>query len=122
MDDFLQRWSLPAFGIAAALYTLVTFANVGTVKAMVFSKRNAIPASTVLTVHLQFLTALLVLMWAATAVYPSLPAWMQGMWFRGRGSRSSTLDLIFLLGLGLMSHFEQKRIYLERDTEPEVAS
>jgi hypothetical protein len=119
--DMLAHFSWGWFAFTAAVYTAIVFSS-STFRndAMVFSKRNAVPASTVFIEHLKFLTTLLVLMWIASAVYSRLPAWMTEMWIRSRGSYYSDLDIVLFLSMFGLAFYEHRRIYVEADTESEV--
>jgi hypothetical protein len=119
--DMLAHFSWGWFAFTAAVYTAIVFSS-STFRndAMVFSKRNAVPASTVFIEHLKFLTTLLVLMWIASAVYSRLPAWITDMWIRSRGSYYSDLDVVLLFSMIGLSLYEHGRIYVEADTEMEA--
>ena len=119
-DDPLQHWSLLWFLAIAVFYTGLAFAFISRFGGKVFSERNAIPPSRVLTVHLQFLTLLLVVMWIGTALYPSLPIGMTDAWIKARGSSYSDVDVLLLVIMAAMGVVERRRIYLERDTDSEV--
>jgi hypothetical protein len=115
-ENFTWYW----FAIMAAVYTLLAFSCVGFKSAMVFSKRNAIPTSTVWTEHLKFLTILLVLMWIGTAVCPSAPGWMKDKWIPSRSSKNSDLDFVFLAAVVTLHFVEHRRIYAEAESEGEA--
>lgn len=118
--DLLEHFSWWQFGLLAGIYTFIVFTSSGyRSKAMVFSRRNAVPASTVWAVHLQFVLALLALMWTVTALYPHFPGWMTDTWIPGRSRRFSVLDLAFFLAMGGLCRSEHRRVYAEVETEGE---
>ena len=112
-EHFSWYW----FAAMMATYTFMVFTCAGFRSAMIFSKRNTIPAATVWSEHLKFLTILFVLMWTITAVYTDLPGWMkEGTWM-GRGSGESTVDLAFIAAMGGLHFLEHRRIYAESQKE-----
>ena len=121
-SDWLEHFSLLKFAIMAGIYSLLVFAT-GRRSGMIFSKRNAMPTSTVFAEHLKFLTILLLLLWAVTSLYPHLPEWSKAVRYTGRSDRgsSSGVDLGFLVAMIAMFVMERRRIYIEADTESEDA-
>jgi hypothetical protein len=111
-DHFSWYW----FAAMMATYTFMAFTCAGFRSAMIFSKRNTIPAVRVWSEHFKFLTILFVLMWIISAVYPDLPAWMKVTWMAGRGSKS-TVDLAFIAAILVLNFLEHRRIYAEAEPE-----
>jgi hypothetical protein len=118
-SDMLEHFSLLEYAIMAAIYSLLVFTGTGFKSAMVFSKRNTVPTTTIFSEHLKFLTILLVLTLTVAQLYPKLPQWSKEIWLNIHG-RSSALDLGFVLAMAVMYLFERRRIYVEADPESEA--
>jgi hypothetical protein len=75
--DPLASFSVWWYGGVAVVYSLLCLTMATRESARVFSKQNAMPVAEILTIHLKFLTFLLVMMWLAPFAYPHLPDWMK---------------------------------------------
>jgi hypothetical protein len=118
--DPMQSFSWWIFLGAALLFTAFAFSGILWKDGpFVFSKRNAKPISSVLKIHAEFLTVLLGLMWAVPFIYPTLPSWLTDT-FVVRGATVSTVDILFVVAMGMMHLIERRRIYEEVETEISV--
>lgn len=114
----LDHFSWARFAFSAGVYTFLAFASVGFRTGMAFSYRNAVPRSTILRVHLQYLAAFLLLFWATASLYPHFPAWITDHWIYSRhSSRDSDLDLLFFFAMLGMLFTEHRRIYIEAEDQ-----
>ena len=120
-SDLFDHFSLLRFAIVAAIYTFLAFTTGARRHAMPFSKKNALPTSTILSEHLKFLTILLLLLLAVTWLYPHLPEWSKQTAMSGRSGRggASGVDLGFFVAMAAIYHVERRRIYMEGETESE---
>jgi hypothetical protein len=110
--DPLQYFSWWIYAAVGAVYTVIEFGG-ELLGNEIFSKRNAKPLSAIFTIHLAFLTILLVLMRVAVFISPALPDWLtDAHHFRG-----SPLDGFFILAMVVMLKIEQRLIYVESDTD-----
>lgn len=111
--DPMQHFSWWVFLGAGLLFTANIFTGILWKNGpLVLSKRNAKPISSVLTIHAEFLVFLLVLMWGAPFLYPGLPGWMTDT-FTARGTEVSTVDLVFIVLMGIMHLIERRWVYQE---------
>ena len=116
----LDHFSWTRFVFFAGVYTFLAFASVGFRTGMAFSYRNAVPRSTILRMHLQYLAVFLLLFWATASLYPHLPAWITDQWIYSRhSSGDSDLDLVFFFAMLGMLFAEHRKIYVEAENEGE---
>jgi hypothetical protein len=109
--DPMQYFSWWFFLGAGLLFTINIFTGILWKNGpLVLSKRNAKSTSSVLTIHAEFLLVLFVLMWGAPFLYPALPGWMTDT-FYARGTTVSTVDVVFIVLMGIMHLIERRLIY-----------
>lgn len=109
--DPMQYFSWWVFLGAGILFTVNIFTGILWKNGpLVLSKRNAKPVSAVLTIHAEFLLVLFVLMRGAPFLYPVLPGWMTDT-FYARGTTVSTVDVVFIVLMGIMHLIERRWIY-----------
>ena len=103
----------PLYVGAAVFYTAVTFrGELRSSKARIFSRDNARPLSSILTIHALFLTALLISIWVARSVLPDLPEWLTDT-MNIYEAPMSGLELVFIFaGLG-MHYIELRLLYVD---------
>jgi hypothetical protein len=115
--DPMQYFSWWIFLGAGLLFTVNIFTGILWKNgSLVFSKRNAKPISSVLTIHAEFLLVLFVLMWGAPFLYPALPGWMTDT-FYARGTTVSTVDVVFIVLMGIMHLIERRLIYQDAEDD-----
>lgn len=93
---------------AALLYTALTFrGELPRREALIFSKDNARPLTSILTIHAAFLGALLAAIWMAIDSLPVLPSWLTTT-FNFHMAPMSGLELVFIVG-GIAMHYVERR-------------
>jgi hypothetical protein len=117
--DMLDHFSWERLAFIGTAYTFIAFAGIGFRTGMAFTYRNPMPRSTILRVHLRYLAALLLLVWATASLYPHLPAWMTDHWILLHRSRDSDLDMLFFSAVLGMLFAEHKRICVEAESKGE---
>jgi hypothetical protein len=120
-SDWLEQFSMLKFAVVAGVYTVLTFADGWRSRAMVFSQKNGVPGTTILTEHLKALTILLLLMLAVSWLYPHLPEWSKEIALSGRSGKGTGtgVDLAFYAATLGLYIWERLRIYIEVDTQSE---
>jgi hypothetical protein len=104
------------FAAISVFYTAMAFSGIMRRQdARVFSRQNAKPLSSILTIHFEFLALLWGLMWSASLFYPRLPVWITDTSISRRGY--TYLDLLFVLVMGVMYLIERRWIYLEAESD-----
>jgi hypothetical protein len=112
--DPLQQFSWSTFAAAGVFYSALQFSGVIYKEgALIFTTQNAKPLSAILTVHFQFLTLLLGLMWIAPFVYPHLSGWLTDT----VGRHGSGFDILFVFLMAVMHLIERRWIYLESESD-----
>jgi hypothetical protein len=115
--DPMQYFSWWVFLGAGLLFTAFTFTGILWKNGpLVLSKQNAKPVSSVLTIHTEFLLVLFVLTWGAPFLYPALPGWMTDT-FHARGTTVSTIDVVYIVLMGIMHLIERRWIYQESEDD-----
>ena len=103
--------------VVATLHTAYVF----TVDApWVFLRKNAVPASVIIPVHLSFVVLVLALLKLASFAYPFMPDWMT---YTSRG-RLSLLTLLFIIVGILLQKIETRFIYenLRQEIEEQLSA
>jgi hypothetical protein len=95
----ISSWS---YLLAAVFYTAYVFAAGAP---WVFRKKNVVPGSRIVAVHLGFVALLLALMKLTSLAYPFMPDWMTA----GR-PRGSLLDILLLIVAILLQKIESRFI------------
>lgn len=100
---------------AVLLYTALTFrGELPPGEASIFSKDNARPPTSVLTIHAVFLGGLLAAIWMAIDSLPVLPSWLTAT-FTFHEMPMSVLELGFILGGFAMHYIERRMLYVGVD-------
>jgi hypothetical protein len=115
--DPLQYFSWWVYGFTVVTYTALAFhGELPRKGALIFSRRNARSSQEIITIHLAFLLALLLLMRAAIYIYPILPDWMTDT-FNGRGSAHSAFDILFIVVMIALHYVERRWLYVDSETD-----
>lgn len=100
---------------AALLYTALTFrGELPRSEALIFSKDNARPPTSVVTIHAVFLGGLLAAIWMAIEAIPVLPSWLMDT-FIFYAMPMSVLELAFIGGWFAMHYIERRLLYVGVD-------
>jgi hypothetical protein len=121
-QEVLQYFSWLAYALVAAAYTAVVFGGeLSKEGPRIFSKRNARSVSQVIAAHSACLTILLCFLRLASYIVLTLPHWMtntlEGEGGRSDRSRITIADLLFLLASIVMAQIEQKRLFVQSETD-----
>lgn len=122
VSEPIRHFPWPVYVLAGAAYSALAFrGELPREGALIFSKQNARPLSTILAIHLAFLTILLGLLWLAPYIEPFLPIWLtDDTYLVGyHGSTYSVLEYLFIFLMIGMHCLERRWLYLKaKETGP----
>lgn len=122
--DPLQHFEWLIYISVGLIYSLFALFNSLSRKGgLIFARKNVRSLPVILAIHMAFLIILLLLMRAATHIYPASPIWLKETFLAVRASRYvSTFDILFVLVMTAMYYVESRCIYLEPEDTPRTIS